>query len=54
VLALAEKGWKRALRDDAHFGDGLNIAAGKVTNRAVAEALGLPYTPVDNAMREAA
>ena len=54
VLALAEKGWKKALRDDAHFGDGLNIAAGKVTNRAVAEALGLPYTPVDNAMREAA
>ena len=54
VLALAEKGWKRALHDDAHFGDGLNIAAGKVTNRAVAEALGLPYTPVDNAMREAA
>jgi alanine dehydrogenase len=54
VLALAEKGWKKALRDDAHFGDGLNIAAGKVTNRAVAEALDLPYTPVDNAMREAA
>ena len=54
VLALAEKGWKKALRDDAHFGDGLNIAAGKVTNRAVAEALSLPYTPVDNAMREAA
>jgi alanine dehydrogenase len=54
VLALADKGWKRALREDAHFGDGLNIAAGKVTNRAVAEALGLPYTPVDSAMREAA
>ena len=54
VLALADKGWKRALREDAHFGDGLNIVAGKVTNRAVAEALGLPYTPADSAMREAA
>ncbi len=50
VLALADKGWKRALRDDAHFGNGLNIAAGRVTNRAVAEALGLPYTPVEAAI----
>jgi alanine dehydrogenase len=47
VLALADKGWKRALREDAHFGDGLNIAGGKVTHRAVAEALGLPYTPAE-------
>jgi alanine dehydrogenase len=50
VLALADKGWKRALREDAHFGNGLNIAAGKVTNRAVAEALGLPYTPAEAAI----
>jgi alanine dehydrogenase len=50
VLALADKGWKRALREDAHFGNGLNIAAGKVTHRAVAEALGLPYTPAEAAI----
>jgi len=42
VLALADKGWKRALRDDAHLANGLNIARGHVTHRAVAEALGLP------------
>ncbi|HXF79301.1 MAG TPA: alanine dehydrogenase [Usitatibacter sp.] len=50
VLALADKGWKRALREDAHFGSGLNVAAGKLTNRAVAEALGLPFTPADAAL----
>ena len=50
VLALAEKGWKRALGDDPHFANGLNIAAGKVTNRAVADALGLAYTPVEEAL----
>ena len=50
VLALADKGWARALRDDAHFANGLNVAAGKVTHRAVAEALGLPYTTAEAAI----
>jgi alanine dehydrogenase len=55
VLALADRGWSQALRDDAHFANGLNIAGGKVTNRAVAESLGLPYTPAGSAiLREAA
>ena len=44
ALALADKGWKQALKDDAHLRDGLNIHAGKVTYQAVAEAHGLPYT----------
>ena len=39
VLALADKGWERALRDDAGFHNGLNIAAGKITHPAVAAAL---------------
>jgi len=43
VLALAAKGWKRALTDDPHLRDGLNVALGKVTCRPVAEALGYPY-----------
>ncbi len=50
VLALADKGWKRALRDDAHFGHGLNIARGQVTHPAVADSLGLPYTPAEQAL----
>ncbi|MFT3816754.1 MAG: alanine dehydrogenase [Rubrivivax sp.] len=40
VLALAGKGWRQALRDDAHLRNGLNVAAGKVTCREVAQALG--------------
>ena len=55
VLALADRGWPQALREDPHLADGLNIAGGKVTHRAVADALGLPYTPVGTAiLREAA
>jgi alanine dehydrogenase len=44
VLALADKGWKRALADDPHLRDGLNVAQGKVTYAAVAQALGYEYT----------
>jgi alanine dehydrogenase len=45
VLALADKGWKQALRDDAHLRNGLNIAFGKVTCQPVAEALGYAFVP---------
>ncbi len=44
VVALADKGARQALRDDADLRNGLNIHAGKVTHRAVAQALGLDYT----------
>lgn len=44
VLALADKGFPRALIEDAHLRDGLNVHDGKVTCRAVADALRLPYT----------
>jgi alanine dehydrogenase len=50
VLALAEKGLRRALSDDSHLADGLNIHAGMVTNKAVAEALNLPYVPAAEAL----
>ncbi|WP_418315562.1 alanine dehydrogenase [Piscinibacter sakaiensis] len=40
VAALADKGWQQALRDDPHLRNGLNVAAGKVTHREVADALG--------------
>jgi alanine dehydrogenase len=44
VLALADKGPQSALRDDPHLRAGLNIHAGRVTYRAVAEATGLAFT----------
>ncbi len=42
VLALAQKGWRQAMREDAHLRAGLNIHEGAVTHPAVASALGLP------------
>ncbi|MGC2463360.1 MAG: hypothetical protein WA446_20670, partial [Steroidobacteraceae bacterium] len=51
VLALADKGWRRALADDAYLRDGLNVHDGRITYRAVAEALGLPYTPAAQVLR---
>ena len=44
-LALANKGAKKALLDDPHLMNGLNVHAGKVTYRAVAEDLGYDYVP---------
>ncbi|MEO8508222.1 MAG: alanine dehydrogenase, partial [Betaproteobacteria bacterium] len=44
ALALADHGWKRALADDPHLRNGLNVALGKVTCKPVAEALGYACT----------
>ena len=43
VLALADKGWRKALADDPHLKNGLNVAFGKVTCQPVAEALGYAF-----------
>ena len=37
-------GWRKAIADDVHLRNGLNVHAGKLTCRPVAEAQGLPYT----------
>ncbi|OYU41171.1 MAG: alanine dehydrogenase [Pseudorhodobacter sp. PARRP1] len=42
MMALANKGWKRACAEDKHLLAGLNIHAGKLTYAAVGDALGLP------------
>jgi alanine dehydrogenase len=44
VVAIADKGWKRALAEDVHLQRGLNVAFGKVTCRPVADALGYAWT----------
>jgi alanine dehydrogenase len=46
VLALADKGFPGALAGDAGFANGLNVHAGRIACQAVADALGLPCTPV--------
>ncbi len=44
VLALADKGWREAMRADPHLRAGLNVHAGKITCAPVALALGLELT----------
>ena len=43
VLALAGEGWRAALRRDPHLRAGLNVYEGRITNREVAQALGLAF-----------
>lgn len=47
ALKLANLGYREALRVDDALRKGLNIINGKVTNRLVAESLGLEYTPYE-------
>jgi len=45
ALALADKGVWRALADDRHLLNGLNVCRGAITYEAVARDLGYEYTP---------
>jgi alanine dehydrogenase len=47
AIALADKGWKQALKDSVHLRNGLNVAQGKVTYEAVAHDLGYDYVSSD-------
>src|SRR5262249_760258 len=51
VLALADKGYRRALGEDEHLRNGLNVCEGRITYRAVAAALKLKFTPAQAALR---
>lgn len=45
ALALADKGWKKACREDAALYKGLNVVEGKITFKAVADVWGMLYEP---------
>ncbi|MGH6714765.1 MAG: alanine dehydrogenase [Bradyrhizobium sp.] len=47
-LALANKGFAAVL-GNPHLREGLNVHRGRLTYRAVAESLGLPYSPMEKA-----
>ena len=49
-LALANKGWLKALSDDAHLRNGLNVCGGHVTYEAVAKDLGHEYVPAQRVL----
>ncbi|MFZ2739662.1 MAG: alanine dehydrogenase [Burkholderiaceae bacterium] len=47
AIALADKGWQQAMRDDPHLKMGLNVALGQVCCEPVALKLGYPYVSAD-------
>jgi len=46
TLNIAARGWKDAVRADAALGEGVNVAEGQVVYQPVADAHGLPFTPL--------
>ena len=46
AVALADKGWQQACKDDEALAKGLNIVEGRVTFKAVADLYGLPFCEV--------
>ncbi|MHC9510354.1 alanine dehydrogenase [Kangiella sp. M94] len=50
IINIANKGYKKALADDPHLLNGLNVYRGKVTERSVAENLGFEYVEPTTAL----
>ena len=44
VLKLADRGWQRALTEDEHLRNGLNVCNGRLTCQPVADALDITFT----------
>jgi alanine dehydrogenase len=51
ALQIANKGYQKALLENSHLKQGLNVCAGEVTNEAVANSLGLNYCPPEQFLR---
>jgi len=45
ALKLADQGYKKACKEDPGLAEGINVEGGKLTNKPVAEAFGMEYTP---------
>ncbi len=50
ALQLADKGYKKALQDNAHLRNGLNVHRGSVNYEAVARVLGYDFVPAEDAI----
>jgi alanine dehydrogenase len=50
VLDLADRGWRAAVSADPALAGGLNVCDGVVTHPAVAAALGLEHTPIEDVL----
>lgn len=47
AVQLADKGWKKAAQENPDLVPGLNVIHGEIVYEAVAQALNMPYTPVE-------
>jgi len=52
VLALASKGYKKALLEDPYLMHGLNVYRGHITYEAIARDLGYTYVEPKSLLRE--
>lgn len=50
ALQLADNGWEKACQINKELKSGLNVVNGKIVYKAVADAFGLPYTPVEEVL----
>ncbi len=48
AVEIANKGWERAMKENNEIKPGANVVKGKLTYKAVADAFGLDYTPIDD------
>jgi alanine dehydrogenase len=53
ALEIAGKGWEMVAKRSPGFAKGINVTQGRVTYKAVAEALGVPYTPLEELLSAA-
>ena len=50
VVEVANKGWRRACKESKELRMGLCVAEGQITYKAVAEAFGIEYVPVEKVL----
>jgi alanine dehydrogenase len=50
AVEIANKGWEAAMKENNEIKLGANVIKGKVTYKAVADAFGLDYIPIDEVL----
>jgi alanine dehydrogenase len=48
AVEIANKGWKKAMKENPEIKLGANVIKGKITCKGVADAFGLEFTPIDS------
>lgn len=48
ALQIANKGWRQAVIDNSGLASGVNVLNGKITYKAVADAIGMPFSPLND------